>query len=113
MNVCVFFFPPEFSNLRRPKYILKKKTNISGEKGRWEKTFGNGLAGFIEHVCQISGSYLQKTAWTLHALTKFGAMCLTQAVPHPKSGKTEGEMNNPMAYSTYIHDIYHSKKKHE
>ena len=77
-GLVLLFFPPD---IWRPKYQkFNCEHKISGKQKNRSSTAGKGL---VEHACQISGSYLQKTAWTLIGwmLNEFWAICLNQPVP--------------------------------
>lgn len=58
VDECFFFdfFLPESFDFLRPKYPKNKKTYLAKKKFRAV----TGWQGFIEHVCQLSGSYIRK-----------------------------------------------------
>ena len=61
-GLVLLFFPPD---IWRPKYQkFNCEHKISGKQKNRSSTAGKGL---VEHACQISGSYLTRTALTLDA----------------------------------------------
>ena len=73
-----FSFSPDILDLPRPKYQTSQKMQNKNNLTEKKKSV-TGWQGFIQHVCHISGSTLQKTAWTW-MLNKFRATCLNQPV---------------------------------
>ena len=73
--MCVFF-AGNFGSLETQNIPKSAKKNIS-DGGK--KKSVTGWQEFVEHVCQISGSYLKKRRgrWMLN---KFGAVSLNQPV---------------------------------
>ena len=75
----VCFFSPKMWRLLRHKYpkkIQKPKTQISGEKKQKKNKIHSlkDRQGHTKHVCKISGSNSQKTAWTLASEEILGFM---------------------------------------
>ena len=85
--------PPKKYLVRKETYLAKHTHSLTG----WQ--------GFIQHVCQISGS-ISKKLCRHYALNKFGAICLNQlVVPFRQKKKKKNALTDGLSQENNLPSI--------